>query len=89
MRPQIHKAKVAEVGCILCLHLGYGQTPAQLHHLREGHGMSQRASDFLVIPLCQSHHQGAAGIHGMGRKAFERAYQLTELDLLAMTLAAL
>lgn len=89
MKSGIHKAKVADIGCILCHHLGYGQTPAQLHHVREGQGMSQRASDFLVIPLCREHHQGDTGIHGLGTKAFERTYNLTELDLLAMTLAAL
>jgi hypothetical protein len=28
-------------------------------------------------------------IHGLGRKAFERTYRLSELDLLAMTLEVL
>lgn len=30
---------------------------------------------------------GNSGLHGMGRKAFERAYRVTELELLAETRA--
>jgi hypothetical protein len=39
-----------------------------------------------VIGLCREHHRGDTGIHGLGRKAFERKYGLTEEDLLAYTL---
>lgn len=84
-----HMGRVASVGCIVCRHLGYGATPAQVHHIREEQGASQRAHDCLTIPLCQEHHTGQTGIHGLGRKAFERTYKLTELDLLAMTIEAL
>lgn len=79
---------VAEQGCILCQKLGYGQTPAQIHHIREGQGMSQRASDYLVIPLCREHHQGDSGIHGLGTRGFEARYKVSELDLLADTIKA-
>ncbi len=81
-----HKSRVAALGCILCRNLGYGETPPQLHHVREGQGMSQRASDMLVIPLCPEHHQGGTGLHGLGTREFERRYKTTELDLLADTL---
>ena len=84
-----HMGRVAALGCILCDHLGLGATPAQVHHIREGQGMSQRASNFLTIPLCPEHHQGASGIHGLGAKAFERTYRLNELDLLALTIEQL
>ncbi len=84
-----HMKRVAELGCILCRHLGYGQTPAHVHHIRESQGMGQRAGSFLTIPLCPEHHQGELGIHGLGRGAFERMYKLDELDLLNMTLEAL
>lgn len=86
---KLHMNKVASIGCILCRHLGFEPTPAQLHHIREGQGMSQRAADTLVIPLCQEHHQGNTGLHGLGVKAFERTYRVSELDLLAETLEAL
>lgn len=81
-----YKSQVAGIGCILCLHLRLGETPAQLHHPREDQGTAERASDWLVIPLCPEHHQGAAGVHGLGRRAFEARYKLSEIDLLAMTL---
>lgn len=84
-----HMQKVAGLGCILCRHLGMGNTPAEVHHLKEECGVSQRQSDFITAPLCPEHHRGASGIHGLGRRAFERTYRLTELDLLAMTLEAL
>ncbi len=79
---------VAELGCIVCIGEGHPNTPAQVHHIRAGQGMSQRASNFLTIPLCPMHHQH--GGHGVaihaGQETFERMYG-TELDLLAATIA--
>ncbi len=72
------KALVAELGCLIC------GSPANLHHVREGQGMSQRASDWLVVPLCREHHQGNTGIHS-GR--FYHLFKKDELDLLAETIA--
>jgi RecA-dependent nuclease len=86
---QRHMARVAALGCILCRHLGYGETPAQVHHVREGQGVGQRANDFLTVPLCMEHHTGASGVHGLGTRGFERRYKLDELDLLALTLELL
>jgi len=83
MTAKVWKNKVAALGCILCRHQGLGETPATLHHVREGQGMSQRASDWLVIPLCKEHHQGKSGIHG---GQFYQLYRLDEMDLLAWTL---
>jgi len=84
-----HKDRVFRLGCCICRLLGHEPTPPHLHHVREGQGMSQRASDMLVIPLCPEHHQGATGIHGLGTREFERRYKTTELDLLAETLELL
>ena len=72
------KAHVAALGCLIC------HRPANLHHVREGQGMGQRSSDWLVVPLCKLHHQGADGIHD-GRRFYLR-FKLDELDLLAMTI---
>ena len=33
-----HMNAVADLGCILCRHLGYGRTPPELHHPREAAG---------------------------------------------------
>lgn len=82
-----HMAQVAALGCLLCRRLGYHGTPAEVHHIRTGTGVGRRAADTETIPLCPEHHRGATGLHGMGRKAFERAYGVTELELLAETRA--
>lgn len=71
----------AEAGCILCRHLGYGPTPAEIHHLRDGVGAGQRNSHLKSIPLCPEHHRGATGFHGLGRREFERVYGVTEIEL--------
>lgn len=71
---------IARHGCILCYYLGYGEgSPAQLHHIRRTKPRDQSP----IIPLCREHHTGDRGIHGMGRKAFEREYP-TEDALLEM-----
>lgn len=80
--------RVADVGCILCLKLGYGPTPPHLHHPRGAAGGAQKASDWLVVPLCPEHHQGDTGIHGLGERGFYTRYKLTEWDLLALTIEA-
>lgn len=80
--------RVAEHGCILCHHLDLGNTPATIHHIREGQGGGQRSSDYLAVPLCKEHHQGSSGLHGLGTRGFYQRYKLDELDLLAMTIEA-
>lgn len=86
MNAKAWKSKVVGIGCILCKHLDLGETPATLHHVREGQGMSQRASDWLVVPLCREHHQGKTGVHG---GQFYQLHKADELDLLAWTLEAI
>lgn len=87
-REKAYLDRVASLGCVVCRNQGYGDTPAQIHHIRAGQGMAQRASNYLVIPLCPSHHTD--GGHGVavhaGRETFERIYG-SELDLLAQTIA--
>lgn len=81
-----HMGRVAAIGCLICRDvLGIKDSPAQVHHLFD----TASRSDFLTVPLCEYHHKGAGGFHGMGQRAFERAYKLTEADLLAKTIEAL
>lgn len=80
-----YMGQVANLGCALCRHLGYGATPAEVHHPRHGTGMGKRAAHTDAVPLCYEHHRGNTGIHGLGRKAFEREYGITELDLVEKT----
>lgn len=76
-----HYAFLADFGCILCRHLGYGQTPAEIHHIRRFGGKRDNAP---VIPLCTEHHRGNKGVHGLGHKGFEKYYGLSEHELLEM-----
>ena len=90
MSKKAYLNRVAALGCVVCRNLGYGATPAQIHHIRHGAGMGQRNSDLLVIPLCPSHHtDGGKGvaIHA-GQQAFEALYG-SELQLLAQTIGDL
>lgn len=84
-----HMGRVAELGCVLCRHLGHGHSPAEVHHIREGAGMGQRSPHYLTIPLCPEHHRGNSGVHGLGVRGFYTRYKLDELDLLSMTIQGL
>jgi hypothetical protein len=76
-------SKVADIGCIICYNAGYPQSPCEIHHCRGiGLGLGVRNNHYNVIGLCPSHHRGNEGYHGMGRKAFERKYNITEQQLL-------
>lgn len=76
-----YMGEIASLGCVIC------GSPAEIHHIRQGQGMSQRASNFLVIPLCPHHHR--LGGHGesihQGQGMFEMRYD-DELRLLAKTI---
>lgn len=84
--PKKHMAAVAGLGCVVCRNLEHEAAPAEytgIHHIREGQGSSQRASDYETLPLCAAHHQtGGEGvaIHA-GQKQWETKYG-TELQLL-------
>ena len=78
-----YMAAVADIGCIVCLNLGYGQSPAEIHHISTG-AKSKRASNFDIIGLCPNHHR--LGGHGIaihaGRKTWEARYG-TENELMS------
>lgn len=61
--------------------------PSEVHHIREGQGISQRASNWLTIPLCPECHGqelGSKGVHG--DKSLMRIYETSELSMLADTI---
>jgi hypothetical protein len=78
-----HLERKAALGCIVCRNQGYGYTPAEIHHIRHGAGMSQRNGHYVSIPLCPDHHR--LGGHGVaihaGKQQFEMLYG-NELQLL-------
>jgi hypothetical protein len=70
-----------ENGCILCKKLGQKQTThTEIHHLRSGQGIAQRG--IRCVPLCVKHHRTHEGFHGLGRKGFEKTYNISEDELL-------
>jgi len=81
-----YEQRVRDIGCVLCLHLGMGRTPASIHHVES---IRDELSDYAIVPLCPEHHQGATGVHGLRRRGFEMRYKLTEIDLLALVNKAL
>lgn len=79
-------------GCMVCRNA----VDTVLHHARGGSmadfgynvGGAQKASDWLVMPLCPHHHTGDQGIHKIGVQTWEDRYgrQITHLDRIeAMT----
>ena len=76
--------KVAELGCAVCRRLGWGATPAVVHHQRTGQGWG-RADHYDVAPLCPEHHDGKTGVHSMGRDEFTEMYGFSEVDLVEET----
>ena len=85
-RTKRHFDRVASIGCILCKSvLGIPDSPAQLHHIFD----TADRSPWLVIPLCEPHHTGKAGFHGLGERKFNMVYGTSETKLLAATIAEL
>ena len=80
-----HLDLLSQLGCVVCSRLGYGATPAEIHHPRKGTGLALRASHYDAIPLCVEHHRGQTGVHGLGTKGFAKRYGFDESDLLETT----
>jgi len=80
-----YMGRVKSLSCVLCDLLGQPQSGVtEAHHIRTGHGMGDRASDFLTVALCVECHRGTHGFHGT--KTLMRIAKLTEMDLLAETI---
>jgi hypothetical protein len=68
--------KLVDLGCIICLRGGWGYSQPEIHHIRKGQGIGQRASSEKTIPLCPAHHRTGGysiAIHA-GQKAFENKF---------------
>lgn len=78
-----HMNTVAMLGCVACRNMGYGASPAELHHVRTGIGMGQRSAHTQVLPLCPLHHRAPypTGFH-TDSKAWQKEHG-TEVELLA------
>lgn len=81
-----HMGIVAGLCCVVCRNLGYGESPAEVHHVRFLAGGGQRSGNLETIPLCPQHHRlGGYGvaIHA-GQAEWESRYG-SEADLLNQT----
>lgn len=61
-----HLDAVASAGCVIC-----GSMPCCIHHVRL---FGAKRDHSKVIGLCHYHHQGAEGIHYLGKKSWRRKY---------------
>lgn len=86
-----HYDKLSNIGCIVCCHLGFGFSPAEIHHIRHMAGIGRKNDYTKAIPLCPNHHRlGGYGvaIHA-GKLAFEQNVGLDEVGLLNLTIKKL
>jgi hypothetical protein len=71
---KLHLAKLVAIGCIVCLNMGFEDSPAEVHHIKDQTGLASRSSHYEAIPLCPAHHRtGGPGIafHATGRDEWE------------------
>lgn len=81
---RLRAARLSLMGCAAC-----GKVPASVHHIRDGHGMSERAPWWETIPLCREHHQGDGfSTHGAERRRFHEVHG-SEREMLERVNAAL
>jgi hypothetical protein len=65
--------------CCVC-----GFWPVEVHHIRAGVGMGQKASDLETIPLCVWHHRTGPQAFHNGPRIFQALFGM-ERELLAQT----
>lgn len=71
-----HLKRIASLPCIVC-----GKQPVEVHHVRR---YGAKRDNFQTVPLCPECHRGNTGIHGIGKKRFEREV-MTQDELLRLT----
>lgn len=89
---KLHLSDVASLGCIACRNAGLGPSIAEIHHVRSGSGMAQRAAHTQVLPLCPRHHRACypTGFHAAPKSwQVEHGSEETLLEQIAREVAAL
>ena len=74
LKEQKRMERVASIGCIVCRKLGYYDTPAEIHHIRNQTGMGKRSSHYLVLPLCPYHHRNSNESYHYSPEKFENRF---------------
>jgi len=74
-------ATVKSLPCVICMfRLGGVNYEVDVHHCGE------RRNHFYVAALCKEHHQGATGVHGLHRRAFNTLWKASDEHLVAWTI---
>lgn len=77
-----YMGRVVALGCIICRKFRFVFSPCEVHHARTGTGAGQRSSHYMTMGLCPHDHRSSnEALHVMGRKAWEKKWGVTELDL--------
>lgn len=84
MSARSHLARLHELSCVVCTHMGMTQsTPGVAHHLES---VRDEHSDYAAVAMCDSCHKS---LHRLSRRGFESRYKLSPIDLLALTIREL
>ncbi len=97
---ELHHKRVRRLCCVACMVLGVIQADGstvmvpqrelppchEVHHIES---VRHEFSDFLVLPLCNDHHEGYLGVHGRHRLGFEKFWGVTQLQLLGVVTSML
>ena len=78
-----HLSAVAGLGCLICLKMGYPDSPAEIHHIRTIQGERVIRNHAYVLPLCPTHHRlGGWGIaFHAGSREWQRIHGTEEMLL--------
>lgn len=67
-----HRNALASLDCVVGKRHGNCEGRIELHHVASGSG---KRDDWALVPLCELHHRGPAGLHGLGTKRFMNLYR--------------
>jgi len=81
---KLHLAIVAELGCIVCRKMGYPDSPAEIHHIKDGYGIAKKSGYLETIPLCPYHHRTSDEAYHYSPKEFTEKWG-TQQELLQET----
>lgn len=68
---RLHMARVADLGCIVCHNLGFGNRPCELHHV---YGKTKKGTHLKVLPLCFEHHRMGSDKEPISRHPYKKRF---------------
>ena len=66
-----HMASVVDIGCIVCLNLGLGCRPCEIHHV---YGKTIEDAHLKVLPLCFEHHRMGSDKEPISRHPYKKRF---------------